>query len=325
LIRLADPGPVHRRADEGDALMLALEAAEFGGHAADPRLPLAHGPGRGGGGEQARREGVEGDFLEGVGIGQDGGVGLEDFGLKVHEGAGNSLLHRRAKGGDDGLAGIDGDEVAGGGAVLAELRGIVAPLLPGFVAESGRIAYHASPLVTAMLRGGICVLDEGNRMSEKSWASLAPLLDHRRYVESIVAGITVPAHADFRCCVTMNDDASTYEVPDYILSRLQPTLCLEFPSRKDEMAIMRYHLPFAGDEILAMTVEFLQDAHGLDLDYSPDAWRRLRARPRRSRDSAPSTFSSDSRQASSWERGCPGSWERRLMAYWRMWMPSRGE
>ncbi len=142
---------------------------------------------------------------------------------------------------------------------------LVTPVL----AESGRIAYHASPLVTAMLRGGICVLDEGNRMSEKSWASLAPLLDHRRYVESIVAGITVPAHADFRCCVTMNDDASTYEVPDYILSRLQPTLCLEFPSRKDEMAIMRYHLPFAGDEILAMTVEFLQEAHGLDLDYSP--------------------------------------------------------
>ena len=25
---------------------------------------------------------------------------------------------------------------------------------------------------------GICLLDEGNRMNEKSWASLAPLLDH---------------------------------------------------------------------------------------------------------------------------------------------------
>ena len=39
-----------------------------------------------------------------------------------------------------------------------------------------------------MIRGGIAILDEGNRMSEKSWASLAPLLDNRRYVESIVAG-----------------------------------------------------------------------------------------------------------------------------------------
>ncbi len=137
------------------------------------------------------------------------------------------------------------------------------------LAESGKIAYHASPLVTAMIRGGVCVLDEGNRMSEKSWASLAPLLDHRRYVESIVAGITIRAHPDFRCCVTMNEDASTYEVPDYILSRLHPTLELAFPNRRDELSILKYHLPFAPSEMLALTVEFLQESHELDLDYSP--------------------------------------------------------
>jgi MoxR-like ATPase len=142
---------------------------------------------------------------------------------------------------------------------------LVTPVL----AESGKIAYHAAPLVSAMLTGGICVLDEGNRMNEKSWASLAPLLDHRRYVESVVAGITIPAHADFRVCVTMNEDESTYEVPDYILSRLQPTLTVGFPSRDDEMAILRYHLPFARAELLALTVEFLQKAHSLKLDFSP--------------------------------------------------------
>ena len=120
-----------------------------------------------------------------------------------------------------------------------------------------------------MLAGGVCVLDEGNRMNEKSWASLAPLLDHRRYVESIVAGITIPAHPDFRVCVTMNEDESTYEVPDYILSRLQPTLTLGFPTRDDEMAILKYHLPFAEDALLALTVEFLQQAHRLKLDFSP--------------------------------------------------------
>lgn len=142
---------------------------------------------------------------------------------------------------------------------------LVTPVL----AESGKIAYHASPLVSAMLAGGVCVLDEGNRMNEKSWASLAPLLDHRRYVESVVAGVTIPAHPDFRACVTMNEDESTYEVPDYILSRLQPTLTLGFPERDDEMAILKYHLPFAEHELLALTVEFLQQAHALKLDFSP--------------------------------------------------------
>jgi MoxR-like ATPase len=142
---------------------------------------------------------------------------------------------------------------------------IVTPVL----AESGKIAYHASPLVSAMLNGGVCVLDEGNRMNEKSWASLAPLLDHRRYVESVVAGVTIPALPGFRVCVTMNEDESTYEVPDYILSRLQPTLSLGFPTRDDELAILKYHLPFARSDLLAITVEFLQQAHALKLDFSP--------------------------------------------------------
>ena len=142
---------------------------------------------------------------------------------------------------------------------------LVTPVL----AQNGKIAYHASPLVTAMLVGGVCVLDEGNRMNEKSWASLAPLFDQRRYVESIVAEITIPAHHGFRAAVTMNQDESTFEIPDYILSRLQPTLPVGFPSKHDELAILQYHLPFAEADMLAMTVEFLQRSHELKLDYSP--------------------------------------------------------
>ena len=150
-------------------------------------------------------------------------------------------------------------------------------LITPVLAENGKIAYHASPLVSAMLRGGVCLLDEGNRMNEKSWASLAPLLDHRRYVESIVAGININAHPDFRCAVTMNEDDSTYEIPDYILSRLQPALHLGYPSRTDELAIMQYHLPFAEPEMLAMTVDFLQRSHELNLDFSPrDGINQLR-------------------------------------------------
>ena len=142
---------------------------------------------------------------------------------------------------------------------------IVTPVL----AESGKISYHASPLVSAMLSGGICILDEGNRMNEKSWASLAPLLDHRRYVESIIAGLRIQAHKEFRACITMNNDESTFEIPDYILSRLQPTLTLNMPKAEDEMAILKYHLPFAESELLEMTVNFLQKSHQLDLEFSP--------------------------------------------------------
>ena len=91
-------------------------------------------------------------------------------------------------------------------------------LITPVIDREGGIRYVASSLVTAMIRGGVAIIDEGNRMSEKSWASLAPLLDNRRYVESIVAGVKVRAHADFRFVATMNDDASTYELPIHPLA-----------------------------------------------------------------------------------------------------------
>jgi len=136
------------------------------------------------------------------------------------------------------------------------------------ISELGKIKYVASPVVSAMIKGGIAIIDEGNRMSEKSWASLAPLLDSRRYVESIVAGIKIKAHPNFRFCTTMNDDASTFELPEYIHSRLQPQIYIDFPERDDELLILKSNLPFADNEILEYVVEFLQTAHEANERYS---------------------------------------------------------
>ena len=141
-------------------------------------------------------------------------------------------------------------------------------LVTPVIASDGKIQYHASSLTTAMIRGQVCVLDEGNRMSEKSWASLAPLLDHRRYVESVVAGLKIPAHPDFLICVTMNDDASTYEIPEYIHSRLQPTIEISFPERNEEREILRQNCPFADEDILELVTDFLQRAHDGNEPYS---------------------------------------------------------
>jgi MoxR-like ATPase len=119
-----------------------------------------------------------------------------------------------------------------------------------------------------MLRGGVAILDEGNRMSEKSWASLAPLLDNRRYVESIVAGIKIKAHPNFRLVATMNEDSSTFDLPEYIHSRLQPQILIDFPEREEELAILRENLPFSPDEVLQYVTDFLQQSHAADESYT---------------------------------------------------------
>jgi len=141
-------------------------------------------------------------------------------------------------------------------------------LITPVLSDQGKISYHASPLLSAVITGGIAILDEGNRMSEKSWASLAGLFDNRRMIESVVAGITITAHREFRAAVTMNEDSSTFEIPDYIMSRLQPGIQIPFPDRTDELQILSYSLPFSSQEALDLCLDYLQKAHALDLPYS---------------------------------------------------------
>ena len=141
---------------------------------------------------------------------------------------------------------------------------LVTPVIEG----EKKLRYVASALVTAMVRGGIAILDEGNRMSEKSWASLGRLLDTRRYVESIVVGIKIKAHPNFRIVATMNDDASTFDLPEYIQSRLQPQILIDFPEREEELEILRENLPFADEQILEYVTDFLQVAHANEERYT---------------------------------------------------------
>jgi MoxR-like ATPase len=138
------------------------------------------------------------------------------------------------------------------------------------LSQDKQIVYRASGLVSAMITGGICVLDEANRMNERSWASLASLLDDRRYVESVTAGIKIPAHPEFRILATMNDDASTFNIPEYIESRLKPVIPVEFPSEDELKEIIARHMPFVTPELIRAVIVYLRDkkANGSLSTYS---------------------------------------------------------
>ncbi len=127
-----------------------------------------------------------------------------------------------------------------------------------------RMEYVASSLVTAMIVGGCIVFDEGNRMQEKAWASLSCLLDSRRYIESMNAGVVIKAHKEFRFVATMNDDASCFDLPEYIQSRLQPQIMVDYPGRNEERRILEVNCPNTDPSILDYISEFLVAAHRAD-------------------------------------------------------------
>lgn len=134
--------------------------------------------------------------------------------------------------------------------------------------DQSRVEYVASTVVTAMIVGGAVVFDEGNRMQEKGWASLAPLLDARRYIESVTAGVVIRAHKNFRFVSTMNDDASCFDLPEYIQSRLQPQITLEYPERSEERKILEANCPHTTPIILDYVADFLHLAHKDDARFT---------------------------------------------------------
>ena len=76
------------------------------------------------------------------------------------------------------------------------------------------------------------------------------------------------AHPGFRFVTTMNDDASTFELPEYIHSRLTPTILVDFPEEDEEREILANNLPFAPEEILRWVSRFLARAHASDEAYT---------------------------------------------------------
>jgi len=135
------------------------------------------------------------------------------------------------------------------------------------ISNDHKIIYRASALVSAMINGGVCVLDEANRMNEKSWASLAPLLDDRRYVESIIAGVKIKADPEFRLVATMNEDASTYNLPGYIESRLKPVVTVKTPTEKEIFDIIQLNIPYASKELLHSIIQYLKSVKDTDDTY----------------------------------------------------------
>ena len=146
---------------------------------------------------------------------------------------------------------------------------LINPLVVETSGETSHVEYIASTVISAMITGGVCILDEGNRMQEKAWASLAPLLDSRRYIESISVGLMLKAHPKFRFVATMNDDASCFELPEYIKSRLHPHINLDFPDRSEERKILEVNLPFTNPTVLDYVADFLSVARREGEDYTP--------------------------------------------------------
>ena len=131
--------------------------------------------------------------------------------------------------------------------------------------------YHASPLVSAMIKGGVCIIDECQYLSSETWAVVSSLLD-QRYITSDVVGLKIHAHKTFRIVFTQNYEGKSRNnrnIPSYIATLLKPVININHPSRKHEMEVLQYYfLKVVPMKLLNQLVDFLQSSHFEDRPYS---------------------------------------------------------
>jgi len=87
-----------------------------------------------------------------------------------------------------------------------------------------KFEYVASPLFTAMLKGGICLFDEIEKAPPRSLVPLGSVLDERRTLTSVLAGIRIKAHPEFLFCAASNEDEDEgTSLPPFIDERTRPS------------------------------------------------------------------------------------------------------
>jgi MoxR-like ATPase len=101
-------------------------------------------------------------------------------------------------------------------------------------AKDRKMDYVVSPLVTAMLNGDICFIDEIAKIRPRALALLVSVLDERRYIDSTLLGERVYARPGFRFIAATNTaDLEGNALPEFLLSRMRPVIRVGDPPREE--------------------------------------------------------------------------------------------
>jgi hypothetical protein len=132
------------------------------------------------------------------------------------------------------------------------------------ITATSSVEYVASPLFAAMMTGGICMFDEIGKAPPGALASLSSVLDARRELTSVLAGVCLPAHPGFRFICALNEaEEQAVGLPDYIQERTLPAIRIEYPPFAALEPMLRSHLQGPGSE--PFIEAFLAEFHAMEI------------------------------------------------------------
>lgn len=116
--------------------------------------------------------------------------------------------------------------------------------IPNSKGKYGRILFHATGLLAAAVRGGVCLFDELDKLSEAGKSGLIPILNETRIIQSVLTGIRMAAHEDFFFCAATNENREEGNwLEEKIDCKIRPAFYVGRPSTRELDAILESHLP----------------------------------------------------------------------------------
>lgn len=140
-----------------------------------------------------------------------------------------------------------------------------------FSDEPGKkMDYVLSPLVTAMLKGGIIFVDEISKIRPRALALLVSVLDERRYIDSTLLGERITAHDGFRFIAAANTaDLEGNAMPEFIKSRMRPVINVEYPCQEEVENIIKDRFPDLGEKLGDHLLHFWELWNTLGRNHPP--------------------------------------------------------
>lgn len=120
---------------------------------------------------------------------------------------------------------------------------------------SNLMEYVLSPLVCAMLKGGIFFLDEIGKIRPRALALLVSVLDERRYIDSTLLCERIFASPGFRFIAATNTGEISM-LPEFISSRMRPVINIGYPPRQEIEDIIRKQFNGRMENLSALVEKF---------------------------------------------------------------------
>lgn len=157
---------------------------------------------------------------------------------------------------------------------------LAATFTTGDGSDPSEIRYLLSALATAMIRGGVFLLDELGELHESALAMLLPLLDDQQVIESTLIGQRIRAHPRFRFIATVNSAdpiCGRLTSNDKLARRLDLIEVGDFSSR-DIQTLVDRHFPASrsNDQLLRHFWNCWRRRHNDSLPTPADAFRIFR-------------------------------------------------